>query len=419
MTEGQGRILLPRAGLARAGNGPRYRQGGARGDAGVELGSSASGLDLTRRCFDADIEELVETECSSRRSSPRVSPSSPARGARHQARDVVGHSVGEFAALAAASSIGVEETIGLVRERGLAMAEAAREHPADGRHHRSRRDVVERICRRIRGVRPRTTTAPASSWSRARVTRSTNCAQAEEAGARRTVKLIAGAFHSPLDARAAERLGRRWTRSARRAAAPFMSTVTAWLESLLHERPAAPSTSRPRRCRSRRPPQRAVPRRRAYVRGGRPGATIPSGLVERIDKGVKAIPVNSLVALKRVEEALGAALRGTGSARFDGKLGARHRGFDWASAAPIAIELAGAGGSGRRRPSLGRRGGRRGRLLEIGGNAALQVDVASPEEAWDTGRGRRSMFDVLVGNAGPTCERLIARMSDEDWRVVL
>ena len=32
-----------------------------------------------------------------------------------------------------------------------------------------------------------------------------------------------------------------------------------------------------------------------------------SGLVKRIDKGVKAIPVNSLAALERVEEALGAA----------------------------------------------------------------------------------------------------------------
>jgi hypothetical protein len=29
--------------------------------------------------------------------------------------------------------------------------------------------------------------------------------------------------------------------------------------------------------------------------------------VKRIDKGVKAIPVNSLAALERVEEALGAA----------------------------------------------------------------------------------------------------------------
>jgi [acyl-carrier-protein] S-malonyltransferase len=42
---------------------------------------------------------------------------------------VVGHSVGEFAALAAAGAVKMEEAIALVRERGLAMAEAARERP--------------------------------------------------------------------------------------------------------------------------------------------------------------------------------------------------------------------------------------------------------------------------------------------------
>src|SRR4029079_11334375 len=39
---------------------------------------------------------------------------------------VVGHSVGEFTALAATSSLTPFESIELVRERGLAMAEAAR-----------------------------------------------------------------------------------------------------------------------------------------------------------------------------------------------------------------------------------------------------------------------------------------------------
>ena len=39
---------------------------------------------------------------------------------------MVGHSVGEFTALAATSSLTPFESIALVRERGLAMAEAAR-----------------------------------------------------------------------------------------------------------------------------------------------------------------------------------------------------------------------------------------------------------------------------------------------------
>jgi 3-oxoacyl-[acyl-carrier protein] reductase len=54
---------------------------------------------------------------------------------------------------------------------------------------------------------------------------------------------------------------------------------------------------------------------------------------------------------------------------------------------------------------------------EIGG-AAVQADVASPEDA------RRLVeeagdLDVLVNNAGLTRDGLLARMSDDDWRTVI
>jgi [acyl-carrier-protein] S-malonyltransferase len=70
-----------------------------------ELGSAASGLDLERLCFDADLEELVETDAAAgaRGDEPRR-PGCPA-GPGPRAGLRVGHSV-EFAALAAASSIG-------------------------------------------------------------------------------------------------------------------------------------------------------------------------------------------------------------------------------------------------------------------------------------------------------------------------
>jgi len=52
------------------------------------------------------------------------------------------------------------------------------------------------------------------------------------------------------------------------------------------------------------------------------------------------------------------------------------------------------------------------------GGRAVQADVADPDEA------RRLVdeagdLDILVNNAGLTRDGLIARMSDEDWRVVL
>ena len=275
-----------------------------------EVGSAASGLDLRKLCFDADLDELVETEVQ----QPALVATSLAVLAALRARGiepdyVVGHSVGEFAALAAASSIGVEETIGLVRERGLAMAEAAKEHP--GRMAAILGlddDVVERICRRIRGVWPANYNCPGQlvvSGESDAVDEC--CAQAEEAGARRTVKLrVSGAFHSPLVARAAERLRPAVDRVRfSEPVAPFMSTVTARIESapriapLLVDQLTAPVRF------TQAASELVREGARTFVEVG-PGNVL-SGLVKRIDKGVKAIPVNSLAALERVEEALGAA----------------------------------------------------------------------------------------------------------------
>ena len=68
---------------------------------------------------------------------------------------VVGHSVGEFAALAAAQSLIAAEAIALVRERGLAMAAAARERPGTMAAILGLADeVVESICHKIQNVWP-------------------------------------------------------------------------------------------------------------------------------------------------------------------------------------------------------------------------------------------------------------------------
>src|SRR5436305_1815768 len=93
-------------------------------------GSEASGLDLERLCFHADASELVDTAVQ----QPALVATSLAMLAAIRERGiepdfVVGHSVGEFAALAAAEAMSIEDAIELVRERGMAMAEAAAQHP--------------------------------------------------------------------------------------------------------------------------------------------------------------------------------------------------------------------------------------------------------------------------------------------------
>jgi [acyl-carrier-protein] S-malonyltransferase len=275
-----------------------------------ERGSEASGLDLRKLCFDAPLEQIVETEVQ----QPALVATSLAVLEALRARGilpnyVIGHSVGEFAALAAAKSLGIAETIGLVRERGLAMAEAVRERPGSMAAILGLDDeVVERLCRRILGVWPANYNCPGQivvSGENDAVDEC--CAKAEEAGARRTVKLkVSGAFHSPLVARAAERL--RPAVEAVKFSEPqaaFMSTVTARFEeaqrmgALLVDQLTAPVRF------TQAASELVKDGVRTFVEVG-PGNVL-SGLVKRIDRSVKTIPVNDLSSLEKVEEALSAA----------------------------------------------------------------------------------------------------------------
>ena len=276
----------------------------------LEEASEASGLDLVRLCFESPIDELVDTEVQ----QPALVATSLAVLAALRKRGivpdfVVGHSVGEFAALAAASVIDNRSAIALVRERGIAMAEAARERPGSMAAILGLADeVVESLCRKIAGVWPANYNCPGQivvSGEDGAVEEC--CREAEREGARRTVKLrVSGAFHSPLIARAADRLRPAVERVRfREPAAPFMSTVSARIEpahrigTLLVE-------------------QLTAPVRFTHAAGGlaREGArtflevgpgNVLSGLVRRIDRGAKAIPVNDLSGLRKAEELLSAA----------------------------------------------------------------------------------------------------------------
>jgi [acyl-carrier-protein] S-malonyltransferase len=273
-------------------------------------GSKASGLDLERLCFEAPLEELVRTDVQQPAlvaTSLAVLAALDARGLRPDY--VVGHSVGEFTALAAANSLGVAESIALVRERGLAMDEAARENNGSmaailGLDD----DVVEDLCSNIEGVWPANYNCPGQivvSGTQAAV--SELCAKAEDAGARRAIKLkVSGAFHSPLVARAADRL-RPALERVRFAdpVAPFMSTVTAKIEpaqrmaALLVEQLTAPVKFTQA---ARGLIDQGV---KVFVEVG-PGNVL-SGLIKRIDRTVKSVSVNKVSDLKEVEETLSTA----------------------------------------------------------------------------------------------------------------
>jgi [acyl-carrier-protein] S-malonyltransferase len=272
-------------------------------------GSQAAGIDLQRLCFEADAEELLDTAVQ----QPALVATSLAVLAAIRARGiepdvVVGHSVGEFAALAAARVLEDAEAIGLVRERGLAMAETAARYPGSMAAILGLEDeVVETLCRKILGVWPANYNCPGQIVVSGETPAVDECCVAAEAeGARRTVKLkVSGAFHSPLVARAADRLRPAIERIRfQDPVAPFMSTVTARVEEahrigpLLVDQLTAPV--------------RFTQAAGALVRDGvrtfvevGPGNVL-SGLVRRIDSSVKTISVNNLAALDKLEEALSA-----------------------------------------------------------------------------------------------------------------
>jgi [acyl-carrier-protein] S-malonyltransferase len=301
-------FMFPGQGSFESGMGRDVAEAVPEAMAVFDAGSAASGLDLKRLCFEGTSEELVETDVQ----QPALVATSLAFNAVLRARGinpdfVVGHSVGEFAALAAAQSLGEAEAIGLVRERGLAMAAAAKERPGSMAAILGLADeVVESLCRKIVGVWPANYNCPGqivvSGEDRAV---DECCEEAEREGAKRAIKLrVSGAFHSPLVARAADRLRPAIDRvhfSDPRAA--FMSTVTARLEdaqryrTLLIDQLTAPVKFTQA---ARGLIEQGVT---TFVEVG-PGNVL-SGLLKRIDRSVKTVSVNDLKSLDEATDTLG------------------------------------------------------------------------------------------------------------------
>ena len=380
-----------------------------------ERSSAASGLDLQRLCFEGPEATLVETEIQ----QPALVATSLAVCAAVRARGikpdfVVGHSVGEFAALAAAGALRVEEAIALVRERGLAMAEAARKNPGSMAAILGLDDeVVERICRRILNVWPANYNCPGQivvSGEDPAVEEA--CDAAEEAGARRAVKLrVSGAFHSPLVARAAERLRPALEKVGfAEPVSPFMSTVTARIEPAKRMAPLLVDQLTA--------PVRFTQAAQALIKEGvhtfvevGPGNVL-SGLVKRIDRSVKTVSVSTPEELDKLEETLALPERRSlarGQDRPRHRRLARHRACDRARAR-----------ARRRGRHVGYRSGK-----DEAEAVARETGGAPSRRTSPTPSRRRRLveeageLDILVNNAGVTRDGLLARMPDEDWRDVI
>jgi [acyl-carrier-protein] S-malonyltransferase len=251
-------------------------------------------FDLRRVCFEGPIEELSETEVT----QPALVATSLAALRAIQERlgikpdVVVGHSVGEYAAIAAADSVDVGLVTRLVRERGLAMA-ASRARGAMAAVLGLADEEVERLCAETGDVWPANYNCPGQLVISGREAGVAGVGEkARELGAKVVRLRVSGAFHSPLVEDAAHRL-----EPALRAAhfgelkTRFMSTVSSKLETvdrvpgLLVEQVTAP-------VRFTQSVQALVADGvRTFVEVG-PGGVL-SGLVKRIDRSVTAVSVGT------------------------------------------------------------------------------------------------------------------------------
>jgi [acyl-carrier-protein] S-malonyltransferase len=216
-------------------------QGSQHAGMGAELLADAEVAELAQRCsIDVDLRHLLtEADDEQLKLTENAQPALCFTGIALTLllrRDGVepaataGHSVGEYAALAAAGAIEPEDAVATVVERGHAMAEAV---PA-GETGLSAvlgldPEAVVKAIGPIDGCWPANYNTPTQTVIGGTLKALDEAARAlKDAGARRVVSLnVSAAFHTPVVAPAAERLRRRLdTLSWRPPERPVMSNLS-------------------------------------------------------------------------------------------------------------------------------------------------------------------------------------------------
>ena len=203
-------VVFPGQGSQKPGMGKElYERRGPAYEAFSAV-AEATGVDVAALCFEGDEDTLRQTQNAQLALYTCGVAAWAELRAELESRNLgfpkamAGHSVGEYAALAAAGVISVEDGARLVRRRGEVMASA-------GGHRKGamaavlglERDALEKVCRRAsdgRVVVIANDNSPGQLVISGDATEVARAGElATEAGAKRVIPLnVSGAFHSPL-----------------------------------------------------------------------------------------------------------------------------------------------------------------------------------------------------------------------------
>ena len=182
---------------------------------------AVTGIDVAKLCFESDEDTLRKTENAQiALFTCGVSAFSQFHAAvpHVSIAAMAGHSVGEYAALTASGVLSLDDGARLVRQRGESMAESGnKRRGAMSAILGLDREPLERVCHEASDGNEVAVIANDNcpgqlviSGDEAAVERAENLAK--EAGAKRALRLnVSGAFHSPLMAEAASKMGAELT----------------------------------------------------------------------------------------------------------------------------------------------------------------------------------------------------------------